>query len=190
MTGPAPTGRQNVFTIGHSNHSQEAFLNILRDNRIEALVDVRSNPYSKYTPHFNLDAIEKWITAAATAYLYMGRELGGRPEEPEFYDADGGVLYQRLEESPRFLEGIDWLEKQAATSRIAVMCGEENPAECHRRFLIGQLLAARGVVVRHIRGDARVQTEAELRLEELRGQDEGQLMLFAPEEVAEWKSSP
>jgi len=179
-----------MFTIGHSNHSVEAFLRLLQANGVELVVDVRSHPYSKYAPQFDRPALEGAVAAAGMRYLYLGRELGGRPEGPEFYDEEGHVLYDVLRESPPFLAGISRLIEEASTSRVAILCGEEDPTQCHRRFLVGHVLSARGVVVEHIRGDGRLQTEETLCLEELRGQDDRQLMLFAAEEVAECRSSP
>jgi uncharacterized protein (DUF488 family) len=98
--------------------------------------------------------------------LFLGKELGGRPESSEFYDAEGFVLYSRIAESPLFLEGIERLITGITTYRVALMCGEENPANCHRRLLVGRVLAKRGVSVRHIRGDGTVQDEDELAQEE------------------------
>jgi uncharacterized protein (DUF488 family) len=92
-----------------------------------------------------------------------GRELGGRPEGDEFYDAEDRVLYERVAASPRFLEGIDRLEQAAKRSRIAILCSEEDPTDCHRRLLIGRVLAARGIDLHHVRGDGRVEREADLR---------------------------
>lgn len=109
----------------------------------------------------------------------MGRELGGRPQDSEFYDAEGFVLYSQIAESPLFLEGIDRLMKGIKTYRVAVMCGEENPANCHRRLLVGRVLAKRGVSVRHIRGDGTIQDEDELAREEYQSKGEqAQLSLF------------
>jgi uncharacterized protein (DUF488 family) len=179
-----------LLTVGHSNHSVEKLLRILRANRVDVLVDVRSQPYSKYAPHFDKEALKAAVTSAGIGYLFLGDEIGGRPEGAEFYDAEGHVLYDVWRQSPQFLRGIARLEQEAALGRVAILCGEENPAECHRRFLIGRALIERGGTVQHIRGDGRLQSEAELSFDELRGRDQGQLMLFSPEEMAQCKSSP
>jgi uncharacterized protein (DUF488 family) len=151
-----------LFSIGHSNHPAEGFANLLKKHDVEVLVDVRSHPYSRYAPHFDTSGMKALLSKAGVKYLYLGRELGGRPEGAGYYDAEGRVLYARLVSSPLFLEGIDRLQKGAPSCRVAVMCAEEDPMNCHRRLLIGPVLRERGIVLNHIRGDGRVQTEDEL----------------------------
>jgi uncharacterized protein (DUF488 family) len=178
-----------LFTIGHSNHSLETFLGLLKTHRIETLVDTRSQPYSRYVPHFNPEALKPAVTAAGLRYVFLGKELGGRPEEAEFYDTEGHVLYGRVAESSRFLEGIAKLEKAAGTQRMALFCSEENPSVCHRRLLVGRVLTERGADVRHIRADGSLQSEGELLAEEETQRNAGgQQSLFDAEEVTEWKS--
>jgi uncharacterized protein (DUF488 family) len=150
-----------IFTIGHSNHSLDKFIGLLKSNNIDVLVDIRSNPFSRFSPHFNKRRIEEAVKAGGMEYVFVGKELGGRPEASEFYDEGGGVLYDRLAESPLFLEGIDRLMKGIKSYRVAIMCGEEDPAKCHRRVLVGRVLAKRGVRVQHIRGDSTVEDEEE-----------------------------
>jgi len=88
-----------IFTIGHSNHSLEVFINLLQSHKIDVLVDVRSKPFSRFSPQFNKDGLEKAVRASGIKYLFLGKELGGRPESSELYDAEGFVLYSRIDES-------------------------------------------------------------------------------------------
>ncbi len=178
----------NVLTIGHSNHPLDLFLGLLEQHRVEVLVDTRSAPYSKYSPHFDHEALRTAVTARGLRYLYMGKELGGRPDGTQFYDSEGHVLYDRVAASPVFQEGLARLEKGLAENRVALLCSEENPADCHRRLLIGRVLGERGVAVEHIRGDGRLQSEAELVREE--SGDDSQLSLFEHEAIPPWKSIP
>jgi uncharacterized protein (DUF488 family) len=182
----AETGPR-VLTVGHSNHLFERFLHLIQEHRVEVIVDTRSQPYSKYSPHFDQSLLRDALTAAGIKYVYMGRELGGRPEGDEFYDSEGHVLYGRVAESPLFLEGLTRLEKGLALHRVALMCSEENPAGCHRRMLIGRVLDRRGTTVDHIRGDGRLQSEAELIKEE--SGDNVQLSLFDHAAPDPWKYS-
>jgi uncharacterized protein (DUF488 family) len=176
----------HIFSIGHSNHAMDVFLELLKKHRIDVLVDVRSRPYAKYASHFDQRPLREALTTAGIRYLFLGRELGGQPAKAAFYDADGHVIYQRLAESPLFIEGIQRLETGAPEHRIAIMCSEEDPASCHRRLLLGHVLEARGIPLDHIRGDGRVQTEEELVIEETGGQGD----LFADQEDADtWKRS-
>ena len=148
-----------LFTIGHSNHALERFLALLGAHRIDALVDARSQPYSRHAAHFNRERLSRSLEAARIQYRFLGAELGGRPAAPEFYDAEGHVLYARLAESPRFRAAIDAIAQDANRLRIAVLCSEEDPRHCHRKLLIARVLRARGVAVLHVRGDGRVEAE-------------------------------
>lgn len=158
-----------VFTIGHSNQTLDDFLGLLQQHGIEAVADVRTVPWSRYVPHFNAKALGKALAQRAIEYVPFGRELGGRPEGEQFYDDQGHVLYGRLAASPAFREGLDRALARAQTSRVALLCSEENPSRCHRHLLIGRVLRERGVAVSHIRGDGRLETEAALAAREMSG---------------------
>lgn len=175
--------RFSIFTIGHSNQTIEDFLKLLHLHKIQILVDIRSEPYSKYVPHFNRKELEQAIKEAGMKYLFLGRELGGRPAGEEFYNSEGYVLYGRLADSPIFLEGISRLEEGLRKNlQIALMCSEEDPEECHRRLLVARVLIRRNIGVRHIRGNGSLEIEPE--------HIPIQLSMFAKEvkEIDQWKS--
>ena len=151
-----------IYSIGHSNQPIQAFIELLSKHDIQVLVDVRSHPYSRYVPHFNSPELAKAALQAKVLYLFMGNELGGRPDGEEFYDAEDHVIYGLVAQSPLFLKGIERLEEVGKASRAAMMCSEEDPTACHRHLLIGRVLAKRGIHVLHIRGDGHIQTEEEL----------------------------
>lgn len=152
-----------IFSIGHSNQSVEDFLDLLRQHAIEVLVDVRSYPYSKYATQFDSPALKTAVTRSGLKYLYLGKEIGGKPHDRTLYKDAGRVSYSKISETPLFREGIARLLKGLESYRIAFMCAEENPANCHRRHLVSRALAEHGIEVGHIRGDSRVQSEAELK---------------------------
>jgi uncharacterized protein (DUF488 family) len=114
---------------------------------------------------FDQKDLKQALGRADIRYLYLGRELGGRPEGEEFYDQDGHVLYDRVAETRQFQEGLTRLENGIREYQVAMLCAEENPAACHRRLLIGRVLLEHGIQVDHIRGDGRVQTEEEVAAE-------------------------
>jgi uncharacterized protein (DUF488 family) len=174
--------RPTLFTIGHSNHSEEKFLELLRQHGIEVLVDVRSQPTSHFNPQFNDAHLKGALAAAGVRYMFMGDQLGGRPEGDEFLDDQGRALYHRMAESPKFLAGIERLERGLAQYRVAVMCSEEDPAVCHRHLLVTAVLSGRGIDAQHIRGDGRLESEEQLRPREQQG------LLFAELEQDSWKS--
>lgn len=189
MDVDSPKREQEIYTIGHSNHSPECFMKLLKDFHIEVLVDVRSRPHSKQVPHFNKDAIRSLVTGSGIKYLFLGKELGGLPENSEYYDPKGYVIYSRIAGSPLFLEAISRLEAGIMKYRVAIMCGEENPVGCHRRLLIGRFLKERGIDLKHIRGNGHLQSEEELCLkeQELRLSN-SQPSLFKNGGETEWKS--
>jgi len=179
-----------IYTVGHSNHSIEKLLELLQAHAIQVLVDTRSQPYSKYTAQFNREVLQPAVAAAGLKYLYLGRELGGRPEGAEFYDADGRVLYSKIADSEIFREGIASVLAGSDRYRVALLCAEEDPSDCHRRLLVGRVLGERGAIIQHIRADGRLQAEHELRAELEAGHPErAQLSLFDAPEVDEWKST-
>ena len=152
---------KTLYTIGHSNHGMEHFLGLLRRQAIVTLVDVRSQPYSRWAPQFRKDRLADSLEQCGIAYAFFGRELGGRPQSKRYYDETGEVDYVRRAQAPDFRRGIEWLEEHAGNGRTAVMCAEEDPGRCHRRLLITPVLQEKGVVVMHIRGDGRLQSEEE-----------------------------
>ena len=172
---PASTPR--VLTVGHSNHTLAHFLELLSLHGVQVAVDVRSAPYSKYAKQFDYENLKTALEKSPIRYLYLGRELGGRPKQTEFYDQQGHILYDRVVASLLFQEGVARLERGIREYRVALLCAEENPSACHRRRLVGRVLLSRGIQVEHIRGDGRIQTEHELEAE--LDSDRDQLSLFS-----------
>lgn len=169
----------NLFTVGHSNHTLDAFIALLKKHAIEVLADVRSSPYSKYVTHFNREELQHALPQAGIKYLFLGKELGGRPDGSEYYDDEGYVRYWRVAESSVFLDGVQRLESGLKKFRVAIMCSEENPAICHRQLLVGRVIARRGIPITHIRGDGSLEP-AEVAFE--------QGSLFDSPEDSPWKS--
>lgn len=149
-----------VLTIGHSNHPLEAFMELLSRHRVTALADVRSAPYSRFNPHFNREPLAASLKARGIRYVYLGRELGGRSDDPDDYE-DGHIRYDRLARTDRFKDGIGRVARGAAEHRIALMCAEKEPLDCHRTLLVGRALDGRGVKVEHILADGRLEPHAD-----------------------------
>lgn len=114
-------------------------------------MDVRSNPYSKYATHFHGPFLKKALSQTEIKYVFLGKELGGKPKEPEFYDLEGYVDYKKLSASAKFSEGFWRLERGIQMYRVAIMCGEEDPSGCHRHLLISRVAHEKGISVCHIR---------------------------------------
>lgn len=153
---------RRIFTLGHSNHSIEHLLLLLRQHHIEVVVDVRSQPVSRLHPQFNEDPLRQELTRWGIKYLFMGLELGGRPARDDLYDAEGHVRYDRVAQTPAFRGAIARLQRGVAAYRVALLCAEEDPEACHRRLLIGRVLSDspdQPMEVVHIRGDGALQIE-------------------------------
>lgn len=146
-----------ILTIGHSTHSAEAFLALLRQHDVEAVADVRSSPFSRFNPQFNRDALEQFLKANGIRYVFLGKELGARSDDRSCYVL-GRVQYGRLAQTSLFQSGLDRVSQGAARYRVALMCAEKEPLECHRTLLVAKELVARGLPVLHIHADGRLET--------------------------------
>ena len=151
----------SLFTVGHSNHSAEAFVNLLAHHTIELLADVRSQPYSRYSPQFNRENLAASLKQAGVAYTFMGESLGGRPNQVDLYDpGQERPNYARQRETSLYQQGIARLIELASARRTAIMCSEGDPEQCHRTLLILPSLLAADVAVYNILPDGHLE-EAE-----------------------------
>ena len=145
-----------IHTIGHSDHTTAVFIELLRRHGVTLVVDVRSQPYSRWTHQFNRETLAHDLDETGIAYRFMGESLGGRPADPALYDpGQGHPDYRRVEQVPAYQAGIDQLLELARAERLAVMCSEGDHRHCHRNLLITQTLLERGVRVLHIQPDGR-----------------------------------
>jgi Uncharacterized conserved protein len=165
-----------VYTIGHSNHALEIFIDLLRAHGITAVADVRSHPVSKFNPQFNRYGLRVQLKLAGLAYVFLGRELGARPEDESCY-INGKVQYDLLARTPLFQEGLSRIIKGARSHRIALMCAEKDPLTCHRAILVCRYLAVQGISSQHILENGRLEghDEALSRLLEELGLSEANL---------------
>lgn len=155
-----PRQQTLVYSVGHSNHQTEAFVALLRQNGIAVLVDLRSQPYSRWAPQFNRETLARALEQAGVRYIFMGDSLGGRPSDPALYqgtaedEAHGPRPdYERMAAQPSFQEGLCRLVDLAARQPTAMMCSEGDYEHCHRTLLITPQLLARGARVVHILPD-------------------------------------
>ena len=155
------TPARPILTIGHSRHSWERFTALLDGAGVEAIADIRSTPRSRFSPHFNKDTMREALAARGVAYMFLGKELGGRPQSPALY-TDGVADYEKMATSPEFRLGLDRLIEAAARRSVAAMCSEADPLECHRCLLVGRALAGQGADVRHILASGKIVTHAEV----------------------------
>ena len=152
---------QPILTIGHSRHSLERFLSLLDAAQVTAIADVRSAPASRFSPQFNKTALAASLAVRGIDYVFLGKELGGRPERPEMY-TDGRADYEKMAASPEFRAGILRLMEMAERHRVAAMCSEADPLDCHRCLLVGRALAEAGHDVAHILASGEIAPQAEI----------------------------
>jgi uncharacterized protein (DUF488 family) len=142
-----------VFTIGHSTHPVDAFVELLRRHEVRVVVDVRTIPRSRRHPHFNADALAAALAAASIDYRHVAA-LGGlrRPRPDSVHTAWTHPAFRGYADhmdTAEFQEALQSLLSCAAGSPTAVMCAEALWWQCHRR-LLADALVVRGVEVVHI----------------------------------------
>ena len=147
-----------IYTVGHSNHPIEKFLHLLTHNAITAVADVRSRPFSRRHPHFNKERLCATLAQNDIAYVFLGAELGARSDDESCYE-DGQVQYQRLAATSLFQQGIDRVLGGAEKFRVALMCAEKEPLDCHRTLLVSRALEKRGVAISHILADGSIEPQ-------------------------------
>ena len=148
MNGPGDT----LFTIGHSRHPLEHFVALLQRHAIELVADVRSTPFSRFNPQFNRGRLEASLRAVGIRYEFLGEELGARSKDPACYEGER-VSYAKLAASAEFKRGLARLFAQMRTQRVAIMCAEREPLDCHRTILVGREVERAGGSVTHILAD-------------------------------------
>ena len=142
-----------VYTVGHSNHPIEEFLKLLVKHNINCVCDVRSMPYSRFTEQYNRENIKEYLSEHNIKYLFFGEEFGARREEKGLL-TDGMVDFEKVAKNEKFIKGINRIEKGLEKGyRIALMCTEKEPIECHRTILVSRNLYLKGMVILHILSD-------------------------------------
>lgn len=148
--------QHTVFTIGHSTHTLEHFTSLLKLHGITAICDVRSKPYSQLNPHFNREELKSSLSVCGVRYVFLGKELGARSEDLACYE-DGKVKYDRLAQTTEFRQGLERLQDGVKGFRLALMCAEKEPLECHRTILVARHLSVLGFDVQHILADGQLE---------------------------------
>lgn len=153
---------RQLFTIGHSNLTIEAFIELLQLHQITAVADVRSRPYSRYLPHFNKAEVKTALLKNGIQYVFLGQELGARTDDLSCYDLTGKALYDRIAKTALFSEGIQRLLKGIEQYKIALMCAEKDPMTCHRTILVCRNLKPFNLQINHILSDGTLETHEQL----------------------------
>ena len=148
-----------LFTVGHSNLDFLQLLKLLKDQSVNLLIDVRSQPRSGRFPQFSQPGFDKMIEDARIGYLFLGEELGGRPDDADAYRQDGVVDYRARRKSYAFHAGIERVLNALHHASCALLCAEEDPQECHRFLMICPELVRMGIRPLHIRKGSRIESQ-------------------------------
>ncbi len=159
-----------IFTIGYGARTIEAFVDVLAAHEIGYLIDIRTAPYSRFKPEFGREELERELRRHGIRYVYLGQQLGGRPDDPDCYVDDSSaangesgrkVDYEKVKQKDFYQQGLGRV-KSAFDQRLRVvlMCSEGKPENCHRSKLIGASLETIGIPVAHIDEDGELQTQA------------------------------
>ena len=160
--GGSVVERPPLFTIGYGARSLNEFTEALKKNRIEFLIDVRSSPYSKFKQDFSRELLQHHIERCGIRYVFMGDTIGGQPKDSACH-TDGKIDYDKVRCQPSFLSGIERLKTAYRSGRrVALMCSEGRPEQCHRSKLIGEALATADVSISHIDEDGKVLTQLQV----------------------------
>lgn len=151
----------DLLTIGHSHHEWVHFEALLRQHEITAVADVRSSPYSRYTPQFNREPMQACLRSVDCAYAYLGRELGARRHEPECYDGRT-ARYDLVAESSEFRAGLERVRDGLRNHRVALLCAEKDPITCHRMVLVCRHLRGETFNIFHVLDDGRLESTDEV----------------------------
>lgn len=138
-----------LYTIGHSNHAIEKFIALLKTYEIRVVIDVRSSPYSSYCPQFNQDTLVSALKKSEIDYVYLGNELGARPDNARCYE-NGRVSFLKIIKSGSFNNGIHKVLCEMQNHKIVLLCSEKDPIDCHRTIIISHFLSRYGVHIQHI----------------------------------------
>lgn len=154
-----------LYTVGHSTHSLKEFTELLEQHSVNAVADVRSSPYSRRNPQFNREGLQDELSRRGIAYVFLGGELGARSSDPRCY-REGKVQYNRLAATDSFRSGLERLKKGVDRYRLALVCAESDPLQCHRTILVCQQLKTTDLEILHIlkTGEVESHRDAEERL--------------------------
>jgi len=169
-----------IYTVGHSNLNQEEFVELLKKHHISVVIDVRSQPFSSRFPHFNKHELQTCLEKFRIFYNYRGDKLGGRPKNPALYK-NQRISYELIGRDKEFIEALNELISLAIEKKIALMCSEKDPIECHRGLLIGRNLKDKGVSVQHILSDGSLESQEDLEKRMMR-ESPDQLSFFMDDE--------
>lgn len=161
--------KKQVFTVGHSNHTIDYFYELLKFYGINCLIDVRSIPASKFSPQFNQNYLSIFLKKRGIIYMHFKDEFGARQEDTDVLNESGQVNFELFRKTAEFQRGIQRIKLGLSKGyKIALMCAEANPLECHRFSMIAHYLNETGFDIQHIMKNKDLKAHKELEEELLK----------------------
>ena len=177
-----------LLSIGHSQHKVDYFIDMLKSHNVNYVLDVRSTPYSQFAANYNKESVRIILQNNGIAYAFMGDYFGARPMDSALYSPKGYLDFEKVANSSKFIKGFENVVKGVEQGyRIAFMCTEKDPIECHRAILVTNAFYKAGYCIEHIMPDNTVQTQDDLnnRLLDMYYADRNQLSLFSSDNMSE-----
>ena len=147
---------KEIYTVGHSIYEADDFVQLLKNNNINTIVDVRSTPYSKFASQYNKESLHQHLKQNGICYIFMGDMLGARYEDKDLLFENGSVNFKKVQETKIFQDGIARLDKGITKGyNISLMCSEKEAFDCHRFGLISEFISTNltNVNIKHIYPD-------------------------------------
>ncbi|MCB5261808.1 MAG: DUF488 domain-containing protein [Candidatus Cloacimonetes bacterium] len=152
-----------IFTIGHSNHEITDLVALLKQHKVDLILDVRSTPYSKRYPQYNQEEFRLVLGSHQLAYQSFGLWFGARQPDMEYYTPEGWLHYSAYAKSGTFAEGIRSLDQCLIQGYSpALLCSEKDPFDCHRAIMVARALSLKGYEIQHILADGSILSQAKL----------------------------
>jgi uncharacterized protein (DUF488 family) len=161
-----------IYTVGHSNHEVSYFLELIKHFGITCIIDVRSIAASSHNPQYNKDTFSTTLKKQGITYMHFAEEFGARHQDTALLDEEGKVSFELVRKSYNFRMGVERLWKGLEKGfKIALMCSESEPFDCHRFSMISIALEKDGFSVLHILKDKTLKTNKELEKQLLKKYD-------------------
>ena len=152
-----------IYTVGHSTHQLDFFLSLIKEHGVNCIIDVRSVAASSYNPQYNQEPLKNYLKNHGVTYLHFPEEFGARFNDPDLLDDDGKVDFEKVRKSYNFKMGVERLWQGLDKGyKMALMCSESEPLDCHRFSMVSLALVKDGFEVKHIMKDKTLKTNDEL----------------------------
>ena len=151
-----------IYTIGYTGFSINDFLRILKEYKIQVVIDVRSSPYSERYPDYNRPNFEKKLNNNGIYYRNYVEEFGARQENPLYY-TDGYLDFNKFSKTNAFQRGVTKIRNSLDKNYvITFLCAEKNPIQCHRAILVSRAFSDLGYQVYHILPSGKCETQHDI----------------------------